>query len=279
MPKNNFASICQFPQETEYSRGNDIVVTNFVYEHKPADYGEFYHEDHYTFFLITHGECNFTTDYETFSLKRGDCCFTFPQKRYKFSECDKSRMLYISFINPAAKILLNSLDITYVSPVRGGFEDKIAFFLKEFNRSKLLEAPYLIPHSLLEYALSFFVRPQSLASPKPDNLTLVNNILKYVDENYAEKISLEEIAKENYVSYNYLSQTFAKTVGTTFSKYLVGVRLRHAVDMLIRSDLSISEISYKCGFNNVNYFIKTFKSYYELTPNEYRKKGVGRHRK
>ncbi len=271
MAKNNVNSTCQFPETPEFAQGNAMTIINFVFERKPIDYETFFYENHFTFFLIVSGTCDFSTDYETFSLKKGDCCFAFPQKRFKFTNNDNSKWIYISFTNPEAKHLLDSFDITYTNPVRRGLTSCVPFFVKEFARSEQLESPYLIPHSLLEHALSFFFVPKKHLPEHVDKTTLVNNIVSYVNAHYNEKINLEEIAKENFISYNYLSQLFKQHTGTTFSKHIINVRLHKAKDYLLRTKAPISKIAYSCGFFSINYFNRLFKEYYIITPKEYRK--------
>ena len=70
----------------------------------------------------------------------------------------------------------------------------------------------------------------------------------------------------------YISRLFKQTCHLNISEYIQRVRLNHAYDDLVNSNLSITNIALENGFPNVKSFINTFKQYYELTPLQYRNK-------
>ena len=102
---------------------------------------------------------------------------------------------------------------------------------------------------------------------------IVNYILLYIDKNYAEKISLNTIAKELNVSYNYASSIFSQKSGIRFSNYLLDYRLEKAASMLHKSNEKINIVAQKCGFYDSHSFSKAFKKKYGKMPKEYRNSG------
>ncbi|MDQ6422934.1 helix-turn-helix domain-containing protein [Paenibacillus sp. LHD-117] len=97
-------------------------------------------------------------------------------------------------------------------------------------------------------------------------------IITYIDEHYSEPISLQAIAEREYLSIPYLSKFFSENIGVNFQTYITSIRLKNAVDELLRSaDASIADIALKHGFPNAKSFYSAFKSRYGLTPNDYRK--------
>lgn len=98
----------------------------------------------------------------------------------------------------------------------------------------------------------------------------IREILAFIEKSYRKPISLEEIAKQQYLSLYYLSRYFKQTVGVSFSQYLKQVRLRSAVKELQYSTHNITQVSLNNGFPNVKAFNKAFKEMYKQTPAEYR---------
>ena len=73
------------------------------------------------------------------------------------------------------------------------------------------------------------------------------------------------------VSPDYFTKMFKDSIGKTPVDYINGIRINHAMQLLIDSDKSVSEISDEIGFCNANYFNKIFKQYVGNTPLAYRK--------
>lgn len=100
-------------------------------------------------------------------------------------------------------------------------------------------------------------------------------ILKYIEENYDgenERITVDKLAKMSYMSYSYFLRWFKKVTGKTFKQYVNTVKIDHAAQMLVNSDLSVSEIAIRNGFPTTSYFIKQFKNLKNgYSPKEFRK--------
>lgn len=96
-------------------------------------------------------------------------------------------------------------------------------------------------------------------------------MLEYIHNNCHKDISLDDLCRSINVSRNTVTNIFMKYMNEGFSSYLNRYRLKKAI-ILLRSDMNISEISSKIGYNSVGYFVKKFKSFYGITPGEYRKK-------
>ena len=97
-------------------------------------------------------------------------------------------------------------------------------------------------------------------------------VLAYINRNLSSDISVNDMADVMHMEKGYFSRQFKKVFGATPMHYLLAVRISRAMNMLEYTELSINEISESIGFHNQNSFIKAFKSLYEMTPGEYRKK-------
>ena len=106
-----------------------------------------------------------------------------------------------------------------------------------------------------------------------DNKDIIKlkRILSYIQEHYSENITLEEISEIIGVSAKYLCSFFKKMTGKTPFVYLNEYRIEQATQKLISSETSVTEIGFSCGFNDLSYFVKTFKQHRGVSPGQFRK--------
>lgn len=96
-------------------------------------------------------------------------------------------------------------------------------------------------------------------------------ILSYIDDNYMNKITLEQVARINHINKAYLSQFMKKTSCAGFKEIIANVRCSNAEALLLNTNKSIQEISALCGFSEAKSFYKWFNHYYKTTPFKHRK--------
>lgn len=99
---------------------------------------------------------------------------------------------------------------------------------------------------------------------------ILHQIYEYVNEHYANEISLSEMANALHLNYTYLSSYFKQRTQENLTSYINRVRTDKAKDLLLDPSLSVSEISRLTGFSDHNYFSKVFKKMTGMTPVEYR---------
>jgi AraC-like DNA-binding protein len=107
------------------------------------------------------------------------------------------------------------------------------------------------------------------------NSRRLEKAFEFMKANYNKNISLEEIAKIVSMTEVGFSRFIKKRTGKTFIDSLNDIRLGHASRLLIDTTLTIAEVSYKCGFNNLSYFNRIFKKRYHCTPKEFRENYSG----
>ena len=101
---------------------------------------------------------------------------------------------------------------------------------------------------------------------------IVDCIRDYIDRNYASKLTLEEAATSFSMNKSYFSEFFSKNFGKTFVQYKTEVRIERAKVLLRTTELTITEISGLCGFENSSYFTLVFRQTTCMTPEQYRKR-------
>ena len=93
---------------------------------------------------------------------------------------------------------------------------------------------------------------------------------KYIDQNYREDISLDDISGKYDISPFYFSKVFKTQTGVTFTDYLTGVRVARARELLEGTNKSMKEICSEVGYSDPNYFSRIFKKHTGVTPTEYK---------
>lgn len=95
-------------------------------------------------------------------------------------------------------------------------------------------------------------------------------LMKYINENYRDEISLTGAAQVLNMNSNYVSQLFKKETGITFVHYITQKRLEDAKELLSTTKKPLTDIALEVGFNDTFHFIKTFKKVTGMTPGQYR---------
>lgn len=105
--------------------------------------------------------------------------------------------------------------------------------------------------------------------------SLIRKIKKFVEDNYTNDISREDVAGAVFLNANYFSRYFSMKTGQSFSDYLLEVRMHKAVELLSTGS-TIYDIAKKVGYNDYRHFLRTFKKYTGYTPSEYRRCVLGK---
>lgn len=156
----------------------------------------------------------------------------------------------------AIRHILNEM-LTFDARVDAVYKIKVIGLLYELN--------YLLIH--------FFrvERESNEAITTQKYLDRLSEITLFMKENYREELSLKRVAATFNFSPPYFSRFFKKYMGITYLDYLTSLRMDEAYNLLMKTDKSIIEISYACGFPNIKSFANTFKKMYHVPPYRYRK--------
>ena len=106
---------------------------------------------------------------------------------------------------------------------------------------------------------------------KQKSLGKMKVVLKYIENNYMNRIKVAEVAALVEFSESHFMRYFKETMGTSFVDYLREYRLTMAARLLLVSESSILSIAEEVGFDNLSYFNRVFKARYGVTPSKYRK--------
>ncbi len=123
----------------------------------------------------------------------------------------------------------------------------------------------------------YLKRPNASAGYEPRFNKYDNRLLEQIDEEIGKNLdndaySIEDLSRAVALSRVHLFRKMKKLLGISPSRYLRNFRLRKAVEILLVEDLRITELAYRVGFQDPNYFLKCFKELYGVSPGQYSKK-------
>lgn len=125
----------------------------------------------------------------------------------------------------------------------------------------------LITHELIRTILEC----EQNSSDMSENQT-INEVIKYINVNYEQNITIDDLAKLSKLSKSYFTKIFSDEMRVSPIEYLTIIRLQNAKKLLHSKSLSITKISQQCGFNSPSYFTKLFKEAFSQTPKEFKQR-------
>jgi two-component system, response regulator YesN len=180
-----------------------------------------------------------------------------------FSNSNNFRYIQMRVLEIA--VLLARAGIDYGSKITTEINVR---YLKQIQEAKTIEelagTLYSIVEDITGQVASFQGIPHALAMRKAE---------AYIRENFTRKISLREIAKFAGLSAPYFSTIFKEEMGENLSRYVNRLRVEKASKMLLETDISLSEISSACCFEDQSWFTKIFKAFTGTSPGKYRNQG------
>lgn len=156
---------------------------------------------------------------------------------------------------------------------------KLCYAMLAENETNQVGKYFMLKSYLIQFLL-LIVRENAGPQPKQEGYNfdthyksyVVNQIVTYLDAHYNEKISLDRIAQNMYLSPVYISKIFKEETGESPINYLIKIRLEKAKDMLSAPKAeSIKTIANDVGYEDAYHFSKLFKKYYGISPLHYRK--------
>ncbi len=245
-----------------------------------------WHDD-LEFISILSGYMDYNVNGKIIRLNKGQgIIINSKQLHYGFSKEQKECKFICILLHPVILCSSQHIDSEFISPILN--DDSIPYILldenTEWQRQILTDlsemcdnkdkttAPLLI-QSLFNHIwllITENIIKLKHTKTKDRSLSVLKDMLVFIQKNYADKIALEDIAKSGNVSKSTCLAIFKKYLQDTPMNYLICYRLKRSTNLLKETKLSISEIAFEVGFQGASYFTETFKKYYEITPGKYR---------
>lgn len=151
----------------------------------------------------------------------------------------------------------------------------LAYFNEKDNTALLMECINDLVFTLVNQFQGFLIEDNKFKAGHGDSndidIKRLYKIIKYIYLNYDKKITLNDLSDIVHLNPYYISHLIKNTSGLSFQKFLNYVRLEYAEKKLIENKLTLTQISQFCGFSSLSYFNNCFKTWYNMTPAEYKK--------
>jgi two-component system, response regulator YesN len=107
--------------------------------------------------------------------------------------------------------------------------------------------------------------------PTKDRQYFIEESIKFIQDHFKERLTLDMVASKVFVNPKYLSHVFKREVGVAFTEYIIALRIQHACKLLETTNYHAYRISLECGFSDPSYFNRVFCAQMNMTPQTYRK--------
>ncbi len=166
-----------------------------------------------------------------------------------------------------------AVTLTSRAAIRGGMREDDAFTLSDgyIQRAELLSDHSGLMNLQYNMILEFTEQVEKLHRTQHSS-KLASDVAGYIRRHLSEHISADGIAEEFFLSRPYLSSRFKKETGMTLTDFILGEKTEEAKRLLRYSDKSAAAIGAYLGFSSHSHFIRVFKKYEGITPNEFREK-------
>lgn len=238
-----------------------------------------FHTSYEIYFSIS-GECRFMVQDVTYDLTPGDMILLpdmVPHQVMHLSDASPNHWHERYLLAPTKEEippqLLSCFDTTYYHPTPEVHEAILSLFRKLEN-APVLEKPYqklytLSMMSAILCLLTTLPSSHNVSALSAKN-TIMQNAATYIKEHCTENLSLVQVAQKYSYTPEYFSTLFKNATGFKYSEYVKQSKIAIAMQLLTTTELTITEIAIRCGFNNANYFSEVFQEIAKTTPKQFR---------
>lgn len=246
-----------------------------------------HHHIEYEIFYIDSGSVEFGIEDSVLTVHAGDVIFMHPGTNHYVKKIKGIEYHYY------AMVFDNSVLGAQGEPVRNTLESiRVSRFIKlpdavlmklrdatEFVKNKSFGHELFVKSVLFDIISCVILTNQyveitdNVRTEKRNTVNAIDVTIAYIRDHYRENISLDDVLKITSYSKSHFIRLFKKNVGMNLTDYINKYRIEKSCLDLIYTSKNITEIATENGFNTVQYFSKTFKSYMKCTPKQYQRNG------
>ena len=258
-----------------------------------------HNHDFYEMFYVLEGEFTQSIGNQRFLMQTGDVCLVPPGIYHTLYVDNPSIVLNILIDSKTfQEIFLNNIignqifasffksdfytkKITNYIIFRTYGDEQIKKLILDMDLELINKEKYYAPivHALLLQLIALLLRKYENEAivPKEDRPTKLDlKLIEIINNNY-QNITLSQLAAKTNYSEQYISQRLKASTGMSFEKYLLSRRMEEAQYLLRYTTSQINDIGYNVGYKNPATFIRAFKRFYQMTPNQFRQKTKSTH--
>lgn len=258
---------------------------------RDSDEASYHSHDHLELAFILSGEGRYRFEDGIISVKEGDMLILNPGVKHQALACPEAETPATEFFTGAADFQIpgypaNTLPTPeegHVLHTAGELRQKLfkIYSAMEAEKAMCRQGRYFMLKAYLMQMMILVLREQcepvaqtaGYAFESFNKKDVVERMIDYFEDHYSEKISLDQIAENMYLSPFYISKIFKSETGDTPIRHLINIRLEKAREMLVGGHAgSIQEVAASVGYDDAYHFSKLFKKRYGMSPSQARKK-------
>lgn len=226
----------------------------------------FYHNDNdcYNLFIVLDGNAAFCCERKTINLTKGDSIIFPMQCLFSIQDISHCGALQVSFRLEKS----DCTDVCLYDYLSNILNESIVTSNTKYNSSIGKSSDLLDCMELMKYIISTAKNRNSSHISSEQTSQMVLNFLKL---NYSAHVTSEMLEKEFNIRYSKLHAAFKKDIGVSIHSKLKEIRIDAAKKLLIDTNMPISEVAFRIGYENEYYFSASFKKATSLSPTKYRK--------
>ena len=266
---------------------HEIIEPNFTVREFENFIGKNYHwHQRMEFLYVEKGYCNVNLAMKKYKAKTGDLICIHSGEIHELSSDSKEFLVKVFTFNPSLLQQLNTEFIYIKNHITIGMQkdakiNQIVKFLveeiyEEYKNKKHLSESIIISDLIKLYSIlaRHFENLEMMENKNTTKFKVFQEALEYISKNYTENISLKSVAEKINYCESYVSTLFVAFTGVNFKTYIDTIRIKHAIDLLKKTDNTIAYIASECGFENLKTFNNTFKRITNKTPSKFREKNL-----
>lgn len=274
-----FTQDTSFPLYIQYGFHNTDL-----YKHTHADFSELV--------IVLQGTALHKVDNDVYPVKKGDVFVISNNTSHGYEHTSSFRICNIMY---RTELLASELDLRKLAGFHALFVIEPYLSMEHSFQSRLTlqtadfeQVNSLITCMIQEYSnqadgwktmliscfkrlVVFLSRAYVLTSfEKTYDIINIAKSISYIEHHFIEPLSIEELAAMSNLSIRHFTRIFHNTYETTPGNYILALRMKHACSLLKNTGVNISEVAFRSGFNDSNYFTRQFRKRYNITPRQYR---------
>ncbi len=215
---------------------------------------------------------------KTYHLRKGDGFVIDCREPYLYASADKTwefanfqiggpgmPFFFENFMTDSNPTFHQELD----GPVQADLERILALYSEAFPHRD-----WVVSYHILHMLTSVLSSPKASSCPSISTPDSIRTLLYYINENYMEPLTLEDLSRRFAISRSHMSRLFRKYTGDAPKDYIIRLRLDQAKYKLLGTNHSVAQIGREVGFSDVNNFINMFKKHIGMTPGRFRKENA-----
>lgn len=265
-----------------------------------------HYHDYFQIWYVSKGEFIHEINDQSYRMVMGNLYIVPPYTIHRFERAPGRSVEIIgceftpAFIDEKGRDLSfrsDSFDAAYIQPflvppdqlkpkiaLSGRTNDEVHRLMLEMLKEYQKEEPYyeLVVKSNLLKLLSILIR----AYRQEHDYAAANNrfykyrpmiakVIEHIHKHYDQELRIDQMCRMTNLSKTYFCDLFKHFTGKTFNDYLIDYRIKRSTELLIQTNLTITDICYQVGFNDLTYFSRAFKKHTGISPSHYKKYAWG----